>query len=218
MLGLAGGALVGNHQRHRTGGRREVDVFGRLTQRSQFSHHIDGHEARTLECLQQPITPVHQLFDLLAGQFAATSQLAEHTLAIRTGLVDHLATLLLGHDELGFGVGRRILASTCRLDFGFFAQTLGLVGGLAEHPRRGVLGANLDLRRRLACRLQDACGLFAEHSGDDFLVERHDRIGGATLRRAQLAFEELFALLQAGHLGSDHPQQIPHLGLVVPAS
>ncbi len=77
---------------------------------------------------------MHQLLDLLARQFAAPSQLAEDALAVGTSLVDHLATLLFGHDQFGLGIRRRILTATRGLDLGLFTQTLCLVGGLAQHP------------------------------------------------------------------------------------
>ena len=77
---------------------------------------------------------MHQLLDLLASQFAAASQFAEHSLAVGAGLVDHLAALLLGHHQFGLGIRRRVLTAARRLDLGLFTQTLGLVGGLAQHP------------------------------------------------------------------------------------
>ncbi len=160
---------------------------------------------------------MHQLLDLLAGQFATTGQLAEHPLAIGAGLVDHLAALLLGHDEFGLGVRRSVLATSGCFDLGLFTKPLRLVGGLAQHSRCAILGADLDLRCCLARRLQNSRGLFAEHAGDDLFVERNDRIGAA-LSGAQLPFEEFLALLKASHLGGNHPKQIAHLCLVEAAS
>ncbi len=210
-------ALVGDHQRDGTGGRRQVDVLGWLAQRGELGHDIDRHQPRPLERLKKTIAAVHQLLDLLARQFASTGQLAEHTLAIGTSFVDHLTTLLLGHDELGLGIGRCILAASGCFDLGLFAQPLRFVGGFAQHSRGAVLGADLDLRGRLARRLQNSRSLFAEHSGDDFFVERHDRTGAA-LGGTQLALEELLTLLQSCHLGGNHPEQIAHLCLVVAAT
>ena len=92
--------------------------------------------ARPLERLQQAVAAVHQLLDLLAGQLAPTGQLVQHPLAVRPRLVDHLAALLLGHLELGLGVGRRVLPPAGGFDLGFFAQPLRLVGGLAQQARR----------------------------------------------------------------------------------
>ena len=83
-----------------------------------------------------------ELLDLLAGHLAATGEFAEHTLAVGAGLVHHVAALLLGHLQLGLGVGGRVLATAGRFDLGLLAQALRLVGGLAQRratrsPRRG---------------------------------------------------------------------------------
>jgi hypothetical protein len=76
---------------------------------------------------------VHQLLDLLTRQLAAAGELAEHPLAIGACLVDHLTTLLLGHDQFRLGVGGRILAATSGLDLGLFTQPLRLIRCLAQH-------------------------------------------------------------------------------------
>ena len=125
---------------------------------------------------------MHQLLDLLAGHLAPAGQLAEHPLAIRARLVDHVAALLLGHLQLGLGIGRCVLTAASRFDLGFLAQTLRFVGGLAQQPRRVLLGADLDLRRGLAGGGEDARGLFAEQPRDHFFVERDSRIGVGALR------------------------------------
>ena len=82
---------------------------------------------------------MHQLLDLLAGEFAPTRQLTEHTLAVGASLVDHLAALLLGHLQLGFGIGGGVLTAASGLDLGLLADALRLVSGLAQQARRAIL-------------------------------------------------------------------------------
>ena len=152
-----------------------------------------------------------ELLDLLAGHLPAARQLGQHALAIRARLVHHLATLLLGHLDLGLGVGRRIGPAPSGLDLGLFAQALHLVGGFAQQAGGALLGSRLDLCCGLARGVQDARRLLAEHPGDELLVERHRRRRCAPLRGAQLAFEEALTLLQAGQLGRHHPQELTDL-------
>ena len=154
---------------------------------------------------------MHQLLDLLAGHLAATGHVAEHPLAVGTRLVHHLAALLLGHLQLGLGVGRCVAASAGRFDLGLLAHPLGLVGGLAQQTTGAFLGADLDLRRRFACRLQDARCLFTQHAGDDIFVECRCR-HRAALVGAHFAFEEPFTFLQARQFGGDHAQKFANLG------
>ncbi len=99
---------VGQHHRHGAGGGRQVHVLVGLTERLEFSDDVDRHHTRPLERLHQAVTTVHQLFDLLPGELTTTGELAEHPLAVRPRLVDHLPTLLLGHRQLGFGIGGRV--------------------------------------------------------------------------------------------------------------
>ena len=157
-----------------------------------------------------------ELFDLLAGHLAATGELAQHPLAVGAGFVDHVAALLLGHRQLGFGIGGGVLATAGSFDLGFLAHPLGLVGGLAQHARRVLLGADLDLRGGLACGGEDARRLLAEQPGDDFFVECDVGVRVTALGRAQLALEELLPLLQPGQFGGDHAQEVAHIGLLEP--
>ena len=203
-----------HHDGHRAGGGREVDVLVGLAQRGHLGHHVDGCDARPLERLQQAIAAVHELLDLLARHLATAGQFAQHPLAVGAGLVDHLAALLLGHRQLGFGIGRRVVAAAGGLDLGLLAAALRLVGGLAKEAPGVVLGAHLDLRCGLAGGGQDARGFLAQQAGDHFLVERHRRVGRGALRGAQLAFEELLTLLQARQLGGHHAQEIADFCLI----
>ena len=118
-----------------------------------------------------------QLLDLLAGQLAAARQLGEHPLAVGAGLLDHLPTLLLGHRQLGLGVGGGVGAAAAGLEVGLLAQPLGLVGGLAQQPRRAVLGLDADRRAALAGGLQEARRLLAEQAGGRVLVHRRTVAG-----------------------------------------
>ena len=110
----------------------QIHVFVWLAERGKIVHHLDGCDTRSFERLQQAITSVDELFDLLARQFAASSQFAEHPLAICTGLVDHVSALLLGHRQFGFGVSGCVLTPAGSLDLGLFAQALRLVGRVAQ--------------------------------------------------------------------------------------
>ncbi len=74
----------------------------------EFGDDVDGHQPGPLERLHQPVATVQQLFDLFTGEFASAGEFAQHPLAVRPGLVDHLSTLLLGHRQLGLGIGSRV--------------------------------------------------------------------------------------------------------------
>ena len=184
----------------------------------EFGDHVDSDQPGPFERLQQTISAVQQLFDLLAGQLASTCQLAEHSLAIRPGLVDHLATLLLGHRQLGLGVGSGIRAPPRRLDLGFLAHAGRLVARLGEELRCALLGLLTDLCGALAGGGEHACGLLAQQPGERLLVELHRREIGIRLGGAQLALEEPLALLQPAELGSDHAEELADLALVETAA
>ena len=81
-----------------------------------------------------------ELFDLLAGQLAAACQFAQHPLAVRPRLLDHLPALLLGHRQFGLGVGDGVAAPAGGLEIGLLPLALGLLGGLAQQPGGGLLG------------------------------------------------------------------------------
>ena len=222
---LAGSELGGrrtwrirHHHRHGTGRRRQVHVLLGLAERLQFGDHVDGDEAGTLERLQQAIAAVQQLLDLLAGQLTAPSQFAEHPLAVGARLVDHLPALLLGHRQLGLGVGCRVGAPACRLDLGLLAQAARLLGGLVEHLRGGLLGLLTDLDAALACGRQHPCGLLAEQPRQCGIIELRRIEVGIGLRGSQLALEESLAFLQPAELGGDHAQEVADFGLVEPAA
>ena len=99
-LGAIGARRVGDHHRERARGRCEIDVLVRLAQRLHLGDDVNSNETSALERLRQTIAPVDELLDLLACKFTPASELAEHPLTIRTRLVDHFATLLLGHRQL----------------------------------------------------------------------------------------------------------------------
>ena len=208
---------VRHHDRHGPGRRREVDVLVGLAERLQLGDHVDGDDPCPLERLHQAIATVHQLLDLFARQLAAARQLAQHPLAVGPGLVDHLATLLLGHRQLGLGVGRRIGTAAGGLDFGLLAHPQRLVARLAQQARRVLFGLLADLGRCLACGAEHACGLLAEQTGERRVVEADVVEVGVGLGRAELTLEEPLTLLQATEFGGDHPQEIADLVLVVAA-
>ena len=156
-----------------------------------------------------------ELLDLLAGEVAAAGQLAEHALAVGAGLLDHLAALLLGHRQLGLGVGGGVAAPAGGLQLGLLADPPGLVAGLAQQLGGAVLGPAADRRAALAGGLQDARRLLAEQARRRLVVERQPSVDDrAGLGGAQLALEEPLALLQAGQLGGDHAQEVADLLLV----
>ena len=161
---------------------------------------------------------MHQLLDLLTGHLSTASQFAQHPLAIGAGLVDHLAALLLGHLQLRLGVGAGILTTTGRLDLGFLAQALRLVGGFAQHTRCAIFGAHLDLVRCLACGGENANSFLTQHACDKFFVQCDTGAGSVALRRAQLTLKELFALLQPRQFGCHHPQELAYFLGLVPAA
>ena len=173
--------------------------------------------ARSNACMQ-PIATVDELLDLLAGEVAPAGQLGEHPLAVGARLLDHLPALLLGHRQLGLGVGGGIGAAPAGFQLGLLAHALSLLAGLAQQPRGPLLGLGPDRRRALARRLQDARRLLAEQAGGRVVVDDRTAVGdGDRLRRPQLALEEALALLQPGQLGGDHAQEVAHLLLVEPA-
>ena len=161
---------------------------------------------------------MHQLLNLLASQLTTASQFAQHPFAIGACLVDHFAALLLGHLQFRFSVGAGVLATTRRLDFRFLAQALCLIGGLAQHPRRAILGAHLDLIRSLASRGKNSNSFLTQHAGDNFFVQSDTGAGSVALRCAQLTLQELLALLESCQLSSDHPQKLAYFLRLVPAA
>ena len=203
---------LGHHHRHRAGGRRQVDVLVGLAERRELGDHVDGHEPGPLERLQQAVAAVDQLLDLLAGQVAAPGQLAEHPLAVGAGLLDHLPALLLGHRQLGLGVGGGVAAPARRLELGLLAEPLGLVGASCSSRAGAVLGLDADRR----CRPRGPSGRCAPSprraAGDRrVVVEPTPSVGALAGARPQLALEEALALLQAGQLGGDHAQEVADL-------
>ena len=184
----------------------------------EFGDHVDRHETGPLERLHQAITTEQQLLDLLAGQLATAGELTENTLAIRTRLVDHLAALLLGHRQLGLGVGRCVGAPTRRLDPGLLAHTGCLVGGLAQHLRGGLLGFLADLDTALAGGGQHPGGLLAEQPRQRGIVELRRIEVGIGLSGTEFTLEKAFAFLQSTELGGDHSQEVADLSLVEPAA
>ncbi len=161
---------------------------------------------------------MEQLLDLLACQLATTGQLTEHALAVGARLVDHLATLLLGHRQLCLGVGTGVGSAARRFDLGFFAHARGLVGRLGEHLGGRLLRLLADLDGTLAGGGQHPRRLFTEHAGEGLVVELDRCEIGVRLSRAQLALQEAFALLQPAELGGDHAHEVAHLTLIEPAA
>ena len=161
----------GDGDRHRAGGRRQVDVLVGLAERRQLGDDVDGDEAGPLERLQQAVAPVDQLLDLLAGELAPARQLRQHPLAVGPGLLDHLPALLLGHRQLGLGVGGGVGAAPAGLELGLLADALGLVGGLAEQPAAPSSALAADRRGALAGGLQDPRRLLAEQPRRRLVVD-----------------------------------------------
>ena len=149
----------------------EVDVLVELAERGQLGDHVGGGEAGPLERLDETLAAVDQLVDLLAGEVAATGQLAERPLAVGAGLVDHLLALLLGRLELGLGDHLGVLAAAARLQLGVLAEPLRLLACVAQQALGGLLGLGPDGRRALPRRLEDARRLLAEQPGDRLVVE-----------------------------------------------
>ena len=203
-----------DHHRHRPGGRREVDVLVELAERHELGDDVGGDEPGTLERLHQAVAPVDELVDLLAREITAARQLAQRPLAVGAGLLHHLATLLLGHRQLGLGVGLGVLALAGRFLIGLLAQRSRFVLGLAEQTLGGFLGLVADRRRALAGGLHDASGLLTEQAGQRLVVElgRHGRTTLA--HRSHLALEVAFAVLHPRHFCRDHAQELAHLLLV----
>ena len=208
----------GNHHRYRAGGRREVDVLGQLAERRELGDDVGGHETRPFERLNESVSSVDQLVDLLAGEVAAARQLAEHSLAVGASLLDHLPALLLGHLQLGLGVLLGVAAPAGSLAVGLVAEVLGILACLAHHSFGGFLRLGPDRRGALARRLEDARRLLAEQAGQRLVVELGWRPRTLQTHRPQLLVEIAFALLHAGQFGSDHAQELTHLVLVESAT
>ena len=176
----------------------------------QLGRDVDRDQPGALEHLQQAVAAVGQLLDVLARQLRAALEIGQHALAIGPRLGHHLAALLLGVGDLGLGVALRLLAVAGRLDLGVLAHAVGLVVGFAHHARGVLLGPHLDLRGRLARRLEHPQRLLAEHAGDGLVVElgapRRRRPGGP-----QLGLELPLALLQPPQLGGDRREEGAHL-------
>ncbi len=202
--------VVGLHDdRHRSGGVGQIHVLRRLvTGVGQIAQHVIGRQSRTLERLNQAVSTMHQILDLLAGQFAATRDVGENTLAIGAGLLDHVATLLLGHQHLGLRVSGRVLATAGTFELGFLADSGGVLGGITQQALGGFLGPGPDLARGFPGRLNDAGGLFAQHVGEFVLVEIGRNEGHALGSIGDFALEIALALLETRQFGGDHAQEI----------
>ena len=161
---------------------------------------------------------MHQLFDLLAGELTTTGELAEHPLAIRPRFVDHLPTLLLGHRQLGFGIGGGVGSTSRRLDLGLLAHPHRLVARLAQETRRVEFRFLADLGGRLASGRQHPRRLLTEEARQRGVVEADVVEVRIRLRRAQLALEEALTLLQPTKFGGDHPEEVAHLRLIESAT
>ena len=184
----------------------------------QFADDVVGGDPCALESIEQPVAAVEQLLDLCAGRIATTAQLGQHLLAVLTSLVDHVATLLLGHVDLGLGITGGILADAGRLEHGRLADPGGILGRLLDEPGRGLLGPLADLRAGIACRRQHSCSLFSEQRGDRLFVQPPGSRHATGLHRAQLVLQEPLTLLQSRQFGRHHSQEITDLALVEPAS
>jgi hypothetical protein len=158
------------------------------------------------------------LLDLLACEFASAGELTQHPLAVGAGLIDHLATLLLGHRQFGLGVGGGVRTSARCLDLCFLSHAGGLVAGLAQQLRGALLGFLADLGGALARRRQHPRGLLAEQPRERLLVELHRGQVGVRLGDSEFTFEEPFALLQTPEFGCDHAQEVADLCLVEAAT
>ena len=218
VLDRHGARRVRHHHRHRARGGCQVHVLIGLDERLELGDHLDRDETGPLERLHQAITTEQQLLDLLAGQLTTAGKLAEHTLAIRTSLVDHLAALLLCHGQLGLGVGRRVGAPTRRLDPGLLPHSGRLVGGLTQHLRGGLFGFLADLDSALACGGQHSGRLFAEQPRQRSIVELCRVEVGIGLGGSQFTLEKALAFLESAELGGDHPQEVADFSLVEPAA
>ncbi len=161
---------------------------------------------------------MQQLFDLFAGEFAATGEFAEDAVAVRTRLVDHLAALLFGHRQLGLGVRGGVRAAARRLDLGLLADAGRLVARLTQHLRGALLGLLADLGSAFAGGGEHAGRLLTEQPGQCLVVELHRGQVGIRLGRAELALEEALAFLQTPEFGGHHAQEIPDLPLVETAA
>ena len=157
---------------------------------------------------------MQQLFDLLAGEFPATGEFAEHALAVGTGLVDHLAALLLRHRQFGLGVRCGVRPAARRLDLGLLAHAGRLVARLAEQLRGALLGLLADLRSALACGGEHPGRLLTQQPSQCLVVELRRSQIGVGLGGAEFTLEEALALLQAPEFGGHHAQEIPDLPLV----
>ena len=201
-----------NHDRNRARGHGEIDVSRRLLAHiAQIAQHVVGRDTRPFESLHETVAPVEEIFDLFTREFATSGDIGENALAIRAGLVHHVATLLLGHQNLGFGIGRGVLADALTFEFGFLPNASGLIGRVAHEPLGGLLGPTPELGRRLTGGLDDPGGLLAQDLGQLVFVEftRDD----PDLGRAgqEFALEEALPFLQTGQLGGDHPQEVTDL-------
>ena len=199
----------------RAGGVGQVHEFVRLVRRLiQIAQDVVGGDAGSLEGLNQAIAAVHEVFQLFTRHLASLGHIGQHPLAIGPGLVHHVATLLLGHQDLGFGVRRGILATAGGLEVGVFANARGFVGGLADEPGGRLVGANLDLGCGLSGGLDDPGGLLAQHLGHGVLVQFQGSNRGPMLGICQFPLEEQHAFLKPGQLSGHHPQEVADLVLV----
>ncbi len=106
----------------------------------------------------------HQLVDLVTGQVSPPGELAEHTFAVGACLVDHLPTLLLGDVHLVLRQLGSLAAAPRRLHLGILPEAGRLLGCLAEHRRRALLGPSADLSSTLVRGVHDARRLLAEQA------------------------------------------------------
>jgi hypothetical protein len=141
-----------------------------------------------------------------------------HFCTLKVCVPNHLATLLLGHLELGLGVGRCVGAASRGLGVGFLTDPCGLIARLHQHLRAAAFGLVADLVGGLASRRQHARHLLAEQTGQRGVVEIDGIQIGVRLGVAQLALEEPFAFLETAQLRRNHPQEVAHLTLIEAAA
>ena len=157
---------------------------------------------------------MQQLLDLLASEFSSASQFAEHPLAVGARLVDHLTALLLGHRQLGLGIGSSIRTAPRRLDLCLLTQPGSLVACLGQHLRCALLGLLANLGSALTRRREHPRGLLAEQPGERQLVHLHRCDVAIGVGGAQLAFEKSFTFVQATEFCGDHTKEVSDLSLV----